>query len=145
MTQGAIKIHFIHLYLILNILEITAERILEILSEQGDLLNATHTRLCIPIIKRIYRKLSSGIIFSEIKVDGDIICDGHHRYVASILAEKPVQTVPYNRTKAMEVIEWDNVLFVEEDWDTEAKLEWLDEQDANFNNMSVAELAELLK
>ncbi len=41
-------------------------------------LSATHKKLCVPIIERIYRKMLVGIAFAPIKVEGRLICDGHH-------------------------------------------------------------------
>ena len=53
-----------------------------------------------------------------------MICDGHHRYVASLLAKLPIDFVPYKITGATDVIAWNSVVFVEDDWDTQAKIEW---------------------
>ncbi len=129
-----------------SILEkITKEFIQKFLSENEIELSCTHAKLCIPIIDRIYRKMIFGIIFAEIKVDENLICDGHHRYVASLLARIPVGRIPSAVTSATDVINWESVVFVEEDWDTLAKINMLNEQDAQFNNIAVEELIELLK
>lgn len=89
--------------------------------------------------------MRAGIKFSEIKVDEDLICDGHHRYVASLLAQFPIDSIPSKRTSATEIIDWESVVFEDKDWDTETKIEYLNEQDAIFNNISIEELVELLK
>ena len=86
-----------------------------------------------------------GIKFSEIKVEGNLICDGHHRYVASLLAKLPIESAPYTSTSATEVIDWKSVVFVEDDWDTPEKIDMLNEQDAHFNNISIEALVELVK
>ena len=125
--------------------KITQELIQKILAENKIELSCTHAKLCVPIIDRIYRKMSIGIQFSGIKVDGCLICDGHHRYVASLLANVPVVRFPFNSTSATAAIDWRSVVFVEEDWDTTAKIEMLNEQDAKFNNITVDQLIELLK
>ena len=57
-------------------------------------LKSTHERLCFPVIKRLYTKMKIGIKFSGIKVDGDLIIDGHHRYLASLLAEICPESTP---------------------------------------------------
>jgi hypothetical protein len=71
--------------LTLNIVErITKEIIVEFISTNEIDLIPTHTKLCLPVINRIYKKMSAGIKFSGIKVEDTLICDGHHRYIASM-------------------------------------------------------------
>jgi hypothetical protein len=41
--------------------------------------------------------------------------------------------------------DWNAVVFDDEDWDTEAKIKMLNEQDARFNNMSIEEISNHLK
>jgi len=77
-------------------------------------LKSTHAKLCFPVIKRLYRKMKIGIKFSGIKVDGDLIIDGHHRYLASLLAGVCLEKHPSNKTSATKVLEWNMVEFVEE-------------------------------
>ncbi len=86
-----------------------------------------------------------GIHFSEIKVDHNLICDGHHRFFASLLAKQNIDRIPSISTMATTVTDWKSVVFVEEDWDTPAKISWLNEQDASFNDISIGDLTELLK
>lgn len=107
-------------------------------------LSATQTKLCVPIIERIYRKMLLGITFAPIKIDGQLICDGHHRFVAACLADFPLQRVPTASTSATKVTDWPAVMFDEDDWDTPAKIAMLNEQDADYNNLSVEELIALI-
>ncbi len=123
---------------------IKKEQILEYISNNNIELRCTHERLCVPIIDRIYKKMSAKIKFSDIKVDGILICDGHHRYVASLLANFELGRTPYPSTAATEVTDWEQVEFDTEDWDTAAKIKMLNELDAEFNNMSVEEIVEIL-
>ena len=108
-------------------------------------LKSTHQRLCLPVIVRIYKKMSIGIKFSGIKVDGDVIIDGHHRYLASLLAGVTLDKFPSSSTSATKITEWCSVEFVEEDWDTEAKIFLLNRLDAEYNGMTHEELYEKLK
>ena len=124
---------------------ISKEFIQNFIAENEIELSSTQPTLCIPIIDRIYRKMSYGVSFQGIKVDEDLICDGHHRYFASLLANVSIDRVPSSRTSATNVVPWKSVVFVEEDWDTDAKIKMLNEQDADFNNIPVDELVELLK
>lgn len=68
-----------------------------------------------PIIDRIYRKMVAGIKFSGIKVADNLICDGHHRYLASLLANAIIEQLPTSITSATNIIDWQLVIFEEDD------------------------------
>lgn len=89
--------------------------------------------------------MSAGIKFSGIKVEDSLICDGHHRYIASILANFPLERVPGSLTSATSPVDWKSVTFEEEDWDTVAKIDMLNMQDAEYNNIAIEKIVELLK
>jgi hypothetical protein len=90
-------------------------------------------------------KMKLGIKFQGIKVEGDIIVDGHHRYIASKFAEVELDKIPSIKSSAKNIYNWDKVQIVEDDWDTSAKILMLNEQDAAFNNIELAVLLNLLK
>ena len=48
-------------------------------------------------------------------------------------------------TSATTIVQWESVIFEEEDWDTTAKINMLNEQDAEFNNIAKEKIVELLK
>lgn len=108
-------------------------------------LHPSHSKLCFPIIDRIYRKMKHGIRFSGIKIDGDVIIDGHHRYLAALLAGVSLERYPYSKTSATIIVEWNTVQFDSNDWDTEAKISMLNAVDAEFNRISIKTINELLK
>ena len=60
----------------------------------GAPLRTQQTRVSIPRIERYVRDMLNGDKFPDIKVDGDIIVDGHHRYIASRIANVNIGTVP---------------------------------------------------
>lgn len=124
---------------------ITKETIAELIDNNKLELNATHNKLCLPVINRIFKKMSAGIKFQGIKVENNQICDGYHRYIASVLAGFSLEIIPGITTNATSVISWESVVFEEEDWDTPAKINMLNEQDAEYNNMPIAQILELLK
>ena len=103
----------------LNLLADITPNMLSTLVQSGSLeLSSSQTRLCVPIINRIYNKLLKGEDCGSIKVDNEVIIDGHHRYVASILAAAEIKTVPSNSTIATYVTPWNTVIFeFDEDWD----------------------------
>lgn len=87
----------------------------------------------------------AGIHFFEIKVDDNLICDGHHRYIASLLANITIGTIPSASTSATGIIDWEMVIFVEDDWDTPEKIKMLNEVDADFNNKPIKEIEAILE
>lgn len=124
---------------------VTQEIIIQCIQNNKFDLNATHTKLCLPVINRIFKKMSAGIKFSGIKIENSLICDGHHRYIASILADFPLERIPENITSATTTVHWESVIFEVEDWDTPAKINMLNEQDADYNNITIEKIFELLR
>lgn len=125
--------------------KITKEIIIEFIQKNKIELSSTHIKLYLPVINRIFIKMSAGIKFLGIKVENNLICDGHHRYIASILANFPLERIPGNITSATTPVQWESVIFEEEDWDTSAKINMLNEQDADYNNIPIERIVELLK
>jgi len=124
---------------------LSKEFINEYIKENKIELKSTHGKLCLPIINRIYKKMLVGIKFPKIKIDTDLIIDGHHRYLASLLANTDLDTIPSSKTSATLVYDWNDVIFDINDWDTEAKIRMLNEHDADNNNITLKEIIELLK
>ena len=124
---------------------INKKAILKAIEESDDTLITTHKKLCLPIINRIYRKMINGIKFDDIKVYDTLIIDGHHRYVSSLLANIKLDKVKSSKTTATIVYEWKDVEFVEEEWDTVDKIKRLNELDAEFNNVSIADIIEMAR
>ena len=124
---------------------ITPEMVFALFNETQIQLHATQRRLCFPIMQRIYKKMLLGINFSPIKLADDCIIDGHHRYVASLLANKYIESAPSQKTSATEKIKWPSIQLDLEDWDTEAKIQFLNEEDARFNGIDIHLLINLLK
>ena len=124
---------------------VTKEIIIRNLEKKEIKLISTHKRLCIPIINRIYKKMSNGIRFESIKVCDNVIIDGHHRYVSAILADKELNEVKSSKSSATIEYEWGAVDFVEEEWDTAEKIKRLNEIDADFNNMPLEKIIEITK
>lgn len=89
--------------------------------------------------------MKSGIKFDDIKVCENLIIDGHHRYVSAILAEINLNRVKSSKTSATIAYQWNEVEFVNEEWDTEDKIRRLNELDAKFNNLSVEKILEITK
>jgi hypothetical protein len=99
---------------------------------------SSHKKLSLPVVRRIYNKMCIGIKFDEIKVCDGIIIDGHHRYVSSLLANYEIGQVPSSKTSATVPCEWKTVEFVDEEWDTEAKIAERNRQDAEYNRVDLS-------
>jgi hypothetical protein len=119
--------------------------ILEILSTTTLDLNSTQNKLSIPIINRIYKKMKYGLKFDAIKVYNNLIIDGHHRYISSVLANIELERVTSSKTIATIEYNWGDVEFVSEEWDTKEKINRLNEQDALFNNLTLEKIIEITK
>ncbi len=126
-------------------MEITKELISEFIKKNQIELSPTQSKMCLPIIKRLHKKMSVGIKFTGIKVQRNIICDGHHRYIASLLSNFSVERIPGIMSPSATAIDWQSVLFEEEEWDTPAKIKLLNEQDARYNKISIEKITDLLK
>ncbi len=87
----------------------------------------------------------AGIKFYGIKVENNLICDGHHRHLASLLANISIERIATSSTSATIVVDWKSVIFEDEDWDTQAKIDMLNDQDANYNNIPIEKIIELLQ
>jgi hypothetical protein len=124
--------------------DFTEKRIVEFIRKNGIELISTQTKLCLPVINRIFKKMSAGIRFTGIKVENNLICDGHHRYIASILSNFSLDRIPTHKPSATIAVHWESVSFEEEDWDTAAKIKMLNQQDADYNNITIEEMLELL-
>ncbi|MBC7642637.1 MAG: hypothetical protein H7174_09940 [Flavobacterium sp.] len=120
--------------------EITDESIKEFLFKEKLDFNPTHSKLSIPVINRIYKKLVNGIRFDEIKVNGNLIIDGHHRYISSMISKIEIGYRNYPKTSATSEFDWKEVKFVNEEWDTLDKIQYLNELDAKHNNIPLEKL-----
>ena len=86
--------------------EITQKTIEDFILKTDIRLGATQQKLCIPIINRIYHKMKYGIRFSPIKVCDNLIIDGHHRYISSLLAGIEIENIfrVQNRVQLLNIV-----------------------------------------
>jgi len=117
--------------------KITVEFIKGFIASNTIDLKPTQTKLCVPIISRICQKMLHGIKFDDIKVCDDLIINGHHRYISSLIVNFDLGQVKSNTTSATKPTEWDIIEFDEQDWDTSAKIAYLNELDAMYNGLDI--------
>lgn len=142
-------------YLVLSILfldtfasmKLTQEQIVEKLYTKGATLTSKQNRISLPILIRICKKMEQKLKFEAIWVSSDnIIIEGHHRYVASIITGYDLEIVSdYPKPTDLNVFSWADVKFTTEDWDTDVKIRMLNEKDALYNDLSVEEVENMLK
>ena len=121
------------------------DELLKLISNAEIRLSPSQKRISIPIVVRIYKKMKKGLMFNSIQVaKKTIIVDGHHRYLASLLANMKLEMVEYPLTSAKKMTHWELVEFVDEDWDTPEEIKRFNEQDARYNGMTLEALMELI-
>jgi hypothetical protein len=121
----------------------TREEIAAFIEASEPDLKPSQSRLSAPIIARIYKKMRAGLIFPPIEIDDDVICDGHHRYIGSLLADVSIDTVPSLLTSNMR--DWQSVILDDNDWDTEEAIRKFNKMDAHYNNITLERVLEILK
>ena len=125
--------------------QITKEIVIDFIKKNQIELHATQTKLCLPIINRLYRKMSIGLKFNGIKVSNDLIIDGHHRYLASRLANFDLDKYKSQTTTATVVTKWNSIDYVIEDWDSDDDILKFNQLDAEYNGIENDKIVELLK
>lgn len=124
---------------------IQEEIIFKALNDKGEVLSSTHSKLSLPIINRIYRKMINGIRFDDIKVCDNLIIDGHHRYISSICADVEIGIINSLKTSAILEYKWQDVQFLDEEWDTAQKIKRLNQLDAKYNNIPIEDIAKMIE
>ncbi len=72
---------------------ITREIIEKFISESLFEFHPRQTKLCIPIIQHICKKMQAGIKFEEIKICENMLIDGHHRYISARLTVYKIESM----------------------------------------------------
>jgi hypothetical protein len=123
--------------------KLTAGFIKEFIANNDIPFVATQSKLCIPIISRMCQKMSHGIRFDEIKICDNLVIDGHHRYLSSLIMKFELGHVLSNSTSATMAVSWKQIEFEEDDWDTPAKIDYLNQLDAKYNNLEIEFIKEI--
>lgn len=121
----------------------TREEILACVEASETDLRPSQQSVSIPVIIRLYKKMKGGIRFSNIKVENGTICDGHHRYIASLLAGVGIEIIP--SILKSEILDWKSVAFENNDWDNDHKVLRLNKIDAHYNKMTLEQVLNILK
>lgn len=125
-------------------IEITSEEIKKYITSREIALVSTHQKLSIPVIKRIYKKMVNGIKFDDIKICGNLVIDGHHRYISSLLAEIEIGKIKSLKSSATKECKWNDIEFDENDWDTISKIQYLNQRDAEYNHVDIETINDII-
>jgi len=123
-----------------NIVHVLRQRI----ENMRDLLNATQASVSVPIIQRIAKKMQNNLFVPTITVAGNILCDGHHRYLAAVLIKTEIRTKPGELSRDQPIFELTNLDFQRSDWDKPADIERYMQEAADFYHRDLAEIRNLL-
>lgn len=123
--------------------KITSEFIKSFIKSNSIPFIPTQSKLCVPVIFRMCQKMKNSIRFYEIKVCDNLIIEGHHRYLSSLIMKFKLGMVSSLSTSATKATTWDLMELVEEDWDTPAKIAYLNELDAKYNNLELEFLTQI--
>lgn len=83
---------------------------------QGAPLHTQQSAVSLPMIQRYTQMLHQGMQAPAIKVDGGIIVDGNHRYVAARLFGQEPKVMEWAGGNASRVVDWAKVFIDPKDW-----------------------------
>lgn len=126
-------------------MQFTSEKLHEFVTSRYVRLTSTHRELSIPIINRIYAKMSHGLKFADIHVCDSLIVNGHHRYISALLAGIEIGFIETHKTSATRICDWKDVNFVEIDYDTKRQIEEHNRNDAYLNDIPLQDIYDMLK
>jgi hypothetical protein len=121
------------------------EKLIKLMRGGNIELISTHVRLSFPIIERMYRKMIINVPFRSISVVGGAIMNGHHRYLASLLANYNLDRSNGIRSLAKSDVDWSTVILEDVDWDTAEDVEKFNKEDAKYLGITLEELLEKVK
>lgn len=119
---------------------LTKEQVIELLQSEKMDLEPTQNQLCFPILKRIYSKMSAGLLLPSIQVCENLIINGHHRYIAAILAGYQLGRVTSIKSGAKQPMEWKLLTIADEDWDMSSDIKMFNEEDAKYNDLDLEDI-----
>lgn len=105
----------------------------------------TQNKLSIPLVYRIYKKMQAEIKFDAIKVVDGLVINGHHRYIASILAGVDIEKFPSTKNLTQTNFQWSEVTLSLSEYDTESDIDYHNFNDAQRNGISKKEIEKILE
>ena len=88
--------------------------------------------------------MMNGIKFDDIKICENLVIDGHHRYISSLLAEIEIGKIKSLKSSATKECKWNDIEFDENDWDTISKIQYLNQRDAEYNHVDIETINDII-
>lgn len=109
-------------------------------------LKPTQQKICIPVVNRICKKMPGGVRFSDIKIikAEALIINGHHRYLASVLANYAIEHTEWQAPRNVSSADWALIEYVDDDWDSVEDIERLNLEDAWYNGIPLEEMIKMI-
>ena len=116
---------------------ISFEQIRQLLESEDFELQPTQRKLCLPILQRIYHKMNVGVEFDSINIAGDLLINGHHRYVCSLLLKKTLQRDIWSRPSQVHTYKWPQIQIDLDDWESVEIIERHNRKDAAISGLDI--------
>lgn len=100
-------------------IELSRNVLLDFIQNSNHKYTTAHKKLCLEIIKRIFRRVMEGYRFGGIKISEDgMIIDGNHRYIAYMIAGIEFEIIRGTSSHCDEPRSFNEIIIDEvEDWD----------------------------
>jgi hypothetical protein len=85
-----------------------------------------------------------GFKFDAIKTCDGLLIDGHHRYVASILAGVKIERFPSSKNHSQISYNWDDVILKTNEYDSPSQIKYHNFNDAKRNGTTLEEVKKIL-
>lgn len=139
-ANGYVDLRDVH-----NLTTMIRDEVVDLMQSGKIQLRPSQKGISYPIVERIYKKMKADIQFASIQVaHRSVIVNGHHRYLASLLAGIEMDMVECPLTSAKRITTWESIELFDQDWDTVERIDRLNGQDAQFNGMTLEELMNLI-
>jgi hypothetical protein len=122
------------------------KQLVELCLQSGDFeFKPTQNKLSIPLLYRVYKKMKAGLTnFDAIKVADGLIIDGHHRFIASIIAQVEIDKFLYSTNHNQISYEWKDVILSTNEYDSPEKISYHNFNDAKRNGITIQEIEKIL-
>jgi len=88
--------------------------------------------------------MSAKFEFDAIKTCDGLIVDGHHRFIASVLADVKIEQFPSTRNSNQITFEWKDIILKANEYDSTSEIKYHNFNDAKRNGKTIDEVEKIL-
>ncbi|KAA3645098.1 MAG: hypothetical protein DWP98_11940 [Bacteroidetes bacterium] len=88
--------------------------------------------------------MKAGFKFDAIKVCDNLLIDGHHRYIASIIADVSIESFPSTKNHSQITYNWSDVILKTNEYDSPTDIKYHNFNDAKRNGTTIEEVKRIL-